>query len=137
MSRSRFKNAQNAEPSVNSDRRATFPDCLSYVVSAGSTSDTSVKNCASSATDALGAFRGLDDVEDVVGTDAVVMDFGAAVVSSLLLNIQEPAPTATSKRATVPTMNRRERCRVVMVSASSDWRIASLSPDRFSLQRDN
>src|ERR1700689_5790969 len=47
MSRSRFKNAQNADPSVNSDRRATLPDFFSYVANAGAGTVTWDHYCAS------------------------------------------------------------------------------------------
>jgi uncharacterized surface protein with fasciclin (FAS1) repeats len=96
MSLSRFKNAQNAEPSVKSDRRATLPVSFSYVMSAGSTSVTSERNSASRATEAF-----VGDVEDgaaeLVGVAVVVL--AMVVGPTFALQINAPATTITSASA--------------------------------------
>src|ERR1700689_2319822 len=109
MSRSRFKNAQNADPSVTSDRRATLPDFFSYVANAGSASVTSDKYCASWATLAFGAASGPD-----VGASVVVdvVTFGSDDALPVVVNTHAPAPITITVSTATPTINVRGRRRL-------------------------
>lgn len=109
---SRCRNAQKADPSVSSERRATLPALCSYVLRAGSTSVTSAKKLASWATVAVGLDNGFDASG---GLDVVVAadEFEA----SFWLDTHTTAPTINTNKTQINVMTRRECRRAVIMVA--------------------